>query len=133
MKQVLTYNCGTWGLTKKDEEILDTFHRKQLKFLIHKRFPHIISNTNLYKRCNEYTLSLFILRSRWKRFGHILRLEDQTPAYKTMVFYFEKTDAKGFRGRPRTTIATTINNDIKRTADKIVEFPVRVLTSLTYS
>ena len=46
-----------------------------------------------------------------------------------MVFYFEKTDAKGFRGRPRTTIDTTINNDIKRTADKIASFPVRVLRS----
>ena len=122
VKPVLTCNCGTWSLTKNDEDNIDTFHRKQLKFLIHKRFPHIC--------INEYPLSLFILRSRLKLFGHILRLDEQTPAYKAMVFYFEKTDAKGFRGRPRTTIAAAINNDIKRTPDKIAEFPVRVLTSL---
>ena len=130
VKPVLTYNCATWGLTKKDEENLDTFHRKQLRYLIGKRYPHRISNINLYKRCKDYPLSLFSLKSRWKLFGHILRLDDQCLANKAMDFYFEKTDAKGFRGRPRTTIVTTINNETKRTIDKIPSFQVRVLRKL---
>ena len=31
VKQLLTYNCGTWGLSKVDEQKLDTFHRRQLR------------------------------------------------------------------------------------------------------
>ena len=31
VKTVLTYNFGTWGLTKKETETLDCIHRKQLR------------------------------------------------------------------------------------------------------
>ena len=30
-----------------------------------------------------------------------------------MAFYFEKTNGSFFKGRPRTTLAITLNNDIK--------------------
>ena len=130
VKPILTYNCGTWGLTKRDEDQLDSFHRRQLRIVIGKKYPHIISNKNLYIRCKESPLSLFILKCRWKLFGHILRLNEECPANKAMAFYFEDTDSKGFRGRPRTTIVTTLNNDIKRTKNKEPLFPVRTLETL---
>ena len=72
----------------------------------------------------------FHLKSRWKLFGHILRLNEQCPADTAMKFYFKETDAKSYRGRPRTTIVTTLNNDIKRTVRKIQTFPVRVLNKV---
>ena len=28
VRSVLTYNCCTWGLTKQDEQNLDSFHRQ---------------------------------------------------------------------------------------------------------
>ena len=62
--------------------------------------------------------------------GHILRLNEQCPANNAMKFYFEETNAKNYRGRPRTTIVTTLNNDIKRTVRKIQTFPVRVLNKV---
>ena len=34
---ILLYNCSTWGLTKKDENMLDLFHRSQLRYLIDKK------------------------------------------------------------------------------------------------
>ena len=95
----------------------------ELRYLIGKRYP-------LFKRCEDCPLPLVILKSPWKLFGHILQLDDQCPANKAMDFYFEKTDAKGFRGRPRTTIVTTINNDIKRNIDKIPSFQVKALRKL---
>ena len=129
VKPVLTYNCGTWGLTKKDEEQLDSFHRRQLRIIIRKKYPHIISNKNLYKRCKESPLSTFILKSRWKLFGHILRLNKECPANKAMIFYFENINAKRFSGNPRITIVKTLNNDIKRTKEKEPSFPIRKLTT----
>ena len=47
----------------------------------------------------------------------------------TMSYYFETSNAKGFRGRSRTTIVTTWNNDIKRTKVQVPLFPVRTLKS----
>ena len=39
IKPVLLYNSSTWGLTANDELKLDTFHRKQLRPVIGKRYP----------------------------------------------------------------------------------------------
>jgi hypothetical protein len=43
----LTYNIGTWGLTKSEFNSLDTFHRKQLRFLLGIFHPDHISNKAL--------------------------------------------------------------------------------------
>ena len=114
VKPVLIYNCSTWGLTNKDEQQLDTFHRKQLKRIIKIKYPHRISNKHLYERCDAKPLSLEILRQRWQKFGHILRLGEEIPAYKSMIFYFDFTHKQRFQGHPRTTIVVTLDNDIKR-------------------
>ena len=130
VKPILTYNCGTWGLTQKDEESLNSFHRQQLRYLIGKRWPHHISNANLYKRCDTFPLSLFILRARWRLFGHILRGDPRMPANRAMLFYFEPTEAAGFRGRPRITIVTTLDSDIRRTRAETETFPFSELKSM---
>ena len=72
---------------------------------------------------------MFILKSRWKLLGHLLLLSEECPPNKAMLFYFENTSAKGFRGHPRTTIVTTLNSDIKRTKEKEPLFPVRKLAT----
>ena len=59
VKPVLTYNCATWGLTKQEEQKLDAFHRQQLRHIIGKKYPHIISNYKSYKRCKLSTVSFY--------------------------------------------------------------------------
>ena len=130
VKSILTYNCGTWAMTKREEERIDAFHRGQLRRVIGKKWPHRISNKNLYKRCAERPVSLFITRSRWKLFGHILRADPRIPAYRAMLYYFERSNKKHFRGHPRCTIVTTLDEDIKRTAAKVNTFPLRQLKNI---
>ena len=114
VKSILLYNCGTWGLTKHQEEALDCHHRKQLRRLLGMKYPTKIKNTKLYEICKESPLSITILQSRWKLFGHILRRDRDIPAFKAMQFYFTKIDPsdKNFRGRERTTLPTTLANDL---------------------
>ncbi|GFS08886.1 endonuclease-reverse transcriptase [Elysia marginata] len=80
VKSVLTYNCGTWAPTQSQEERLNAFHRKQLKNVLNIKYPVKITNSSLYNKCNERPLSIFILESRWRLFGHILRRDSQIPA-----------------------------------------------------
>ena len=113
VKSVLLYNCSTWGLTKKDEKMLNTFHRKQLRKILGIRYPVKITNKSLYKKCNERPISLQILDSRWRLFGHILRRKIEIPANQAMLFYFKKVEEK-FPGRPITSLPTTLNTDLGR-------------------
>ena len=111
VKSILLYNCGTWALTKTEEEKLDTFHRKQLKRVLNIRYPTTIKNESLYRITNERPISLDILEQRWRLFGHIMRRNPEIPANKAMTAYFEKS-GNPFRGRPITTLPVLLNQNL---------------------
>ena len=71
-------------------------------------------SASLYRKCKESLLSLQILEARWRLFGHILRRNPQISANKTMEFYFINTTRRP-KGRPVTTLPSTLNADWKRT------------------
>ena len=113
VKSVLTYNCSTWALTQAEEKKLNAFHRKQLKRVVGIRYPVKITNKALYKQCNERPLSLYVLKNRWRLFGHILRRDREIPANKAMEGFFVPQGDK-YRGRPITTLPVVLNNDLSR-------------------
>ena len=69
------------------------------------------------------------MKVRWKLFGHTLRMDKETPARKAMKFYFEKTEAKKYRGRKRATIVTTLNRDIHNTKQQYPQFDLPTLNT----
>ncbi|GFS10039.1 hypothetical protein ElyMa_006636700, partial [Elysia marginata] len=101
----------TWALTHTEEEKLNAFHRKQLKKILNIKFPVKITNKSLYKKCQEKPLSLQLLESRWKLFGHNLRRHRDIPANKATRAYFTQC-GKNHRGRPRTTLPTVLNRNL---------------------
>ena len=113
VKSVLIYNCGTWALTRSEEERLDRFHRKQLKKVLNIKYPTKIANIALYKKSNERPLSLQILEARWRLFGHILRRDKEIPANIAMDTYFTPSGHEKHKGRPPTSINTVLNRDLK--------------------
>ena len=82
--------------------------------MIAKRYPDKISNAKLYERCKTYPISQQITELRWQKFGHILRLDQNTPAYTSMLYYFSTSSVSLQKGADRTTIVKTINKDINR-------------------
>ena len=66
--------------------------------------------------CNECPLSITLLESRWRLFGHILRRNSEIPANKSMNSYFISHGGK-FRGRPLTTLPVVLNKDLTRVSD----------------
>ena len=120
VKSILLYNSATWAMTKTEEQKLDSFHRRQLRRVLNIVYPTKISNKSLYRKCKETNLSIQILESRWKLFGHILRRDPEIPANKAMTFYFNTTNKRA-RGRPITTLPITLNNDLKRLQDNTIQ------------
>ncbi|GFS00388.1 hypothetical protein ElyMa_006397800 [Elysia marginata] len=87
--------------------------RSQLKKVLNIKYPVKITNSSLYNKCNERPLSIFILESRWRLFGHILRRDSQIPANQAMSGYFV-TEGSKFKGRPLTTLLVVLNQDLSR-------------------
>ena len=104
---VLTYNMGTWGLTKTELNRLDAHHRHHMRQIIGIRWPHRISNDALYRRTQSSPISAAIRAARWSLFGHVLRLPLDAPVQLAIDAYLEDTGTPKFRGRPRCTLLTT--------------------------
>ena len=120
VKSILLYNCGTWGVTKSEEEKMDAFHRKQLRRVMGIKYPTKISNKNLYSKTGEKPISDTMRNARWRLFGHILRRNNKIPANKAMELYFNEEIRGGrkFRGARRTTLPTVLNADLVRIQHK---------------
>ena len=115
VKSILLYNCGTWGVTKAEENKLDAFHRKQLKRILGIKYPKKISDKNLYRETKERPISETMKEARWKLLGHILRRTEEIPANKAMIFYFNNNiSGKKFKGARRTTLPEVLNSDLEK-------------------
>ena len=109
---VLTYNMGTWGLTKAELDRLDTYHRRHLRQIIGIHWPNLIST--LYRCCRSHPISEDVISARWRLFGHVLRMPLDAPAQQAIDYYFADTGVATFRGRPRTTLPTALSADLRR-------------------
>ena len=112
VEPILLYNCGSWALTKKEEESLDAFHRRQLRRTLGIKWTEKVSTKELYDRTGCSPISNKIREARWKLFGHILRLSQEAPAQLAMTDYF-KPPGIGYPGHPTLTLPGTLHNDLQ--------------------
>jgi len=109
----LLYNCETWGATASVMERLDAFHWKQLRALLGVKYSDRVSNDTIYARAKSVPLSEIVAQRRLRMTGHVLRMETSTPPQLAMSAFFVK-DAKGLRGRPRSTLAMSVKSSLSQ-------------------
>ena len=109
VESVLLFNGCTWALSTVQEDKLDTFQRRMLRQILHYKWSDKITNEELYREAGVFPASLQVLQSRWRMFGHTLRLNENTPARKAMTYYFN--DMKNGRQGPRVLISTCLSKE----------------------
>ena len=105
------YNSEIWTLTPTQEKKIDAFHRRLLRAALNIKYPNIISNEDLYSLTKEKPWSEKIKRRRLNLLGHILRLNDDTPAKRAICEYLKPHRRPV--GRPPLTWLTLIMKDLK--------------------
>ena len=113
---VLLYNCGCWSAPKAVLSKLDTCSRKHLRKIVQICWPKgVISNEELYRRCQAVPITERVRRARWTLLGHVLRMDDNAPPVLSMRFAIAGAEQYGGRlGRPRTNLLGTIRGDLKQ-------------------
>ena len=74
--------------------------------------PFSFSNEELYIRCKASPIGSILKESRWRLFGHVLRLPEDAPAQLAMDFYCAQTENIQ-KGRPQTTLPVLIFNEFQ--------------------
>ena len=99
---VFLYNCELWGLTKTQLNAIDAFHRRLLRTaVLNIRYPRTISSQKLYEVTNATPWSEIITFRALSWFGHLYRLDKETPARKALEVALQ--ESKKPRGQPVTT------------------------------
>ena len=110
---VMMYNSSCCAAPKTVMEKLDVVHRRHLRTILKYKYPNIISNSNLYKRCNTEALSARVARDRWRMLGHVLRGPEDGPAYSSLVFAVNSLQMQGRVGRPQTNLFSLVQRDLQ--------------------
>ena len=105
------------GPFKSRRMSLDAFHRRQLRQVLGVKYPAKMRNSIVYTQTGERPLSIQIMQSRWRLLGHCLRLHNDTPAKLAIKYFFQPSQEKGFRGRPRTTLPVVISKDLEKASE----------------
>ncbi|XP_029657478.1 uncharacterized protein LOC115231641 [Octopus sinensis] len=119
VEPILLYNAGTWGLTAKELEQLNSFHRKQLRLLLGIHWPKKMTNNELYRITHTSEIAKKVTSMKWMLFGHVLRASEMTPANQNMESYFCSLNKTAYRGRQRTTLPTTLDHDLTSIGRKL--------------
>ena len=111
---ILLYNCNSWAAPLASLNELDIAHRKHLRRILNIRWPTgVISNEALYARCYVTPLSVRVSKFRWRMLGHILRGQEDSPAYTSMLFAINSDIfMEGRRGRPCLNLLDVIRKDL---------------------
>jgi hypothetical protein len=118
---VIMYNSCSWAAPKHIMEKLDTCQRRHLRYILNYRWPNIISNKNLYKRCNDCKpLTVRVEEARWRMLGHILRSPENTPAQTAFSYAVEGALIhKSRRGRHQINLYNILKGDLDKRGLKL--------------
>ena len=92
IKPILLYNAGALDITVAGMELLETTHRRHLRYLAGVKYYHRVTIDQLYERTGTEPLNNHVRKLRWNLFGHILRRNKQIPANIAMQLYFESME-----------------------------------------
>lgn len=109
---IFLYNCELWTLSESNEHKIDAFHRRLLRTtILNIKWPKKMSNDKVYEITKETKWSKIIKQRRISWLGHLLRLDNETPAKKALD-YTLNTQMKRKRGRPKLDWISMINKQL---------------------
>ena len=110
---VLSIHMGT----KTEENKLDAFQRRQLRWALGIFYPRIITNKQIYNATKQEPWSYKIRHRRLGFLGHLCRLNEETKAMKALKETLTPTKK---RGGQKLTWIKCIKNDIEEASIDIV-------------
>ena len=112
VKPVLMYGAETWRTTTSIIQKVQTFINGCLRRILQIRWPHTISNADLWQRTNQIPVEEEMRRRRWGWIGHTLRKPANNITRQALKW---NPQGKRKRGRPRNTWRRDFEADLTKT------------------
>ena len=107
---IFLYNSELWTVTQDMEDQIDVLQINFLRRILGIKWPEKISNTELYTRTQVAKWSQVILKRRLRWYGHMQRLDDNTPARQALKEALRSVNKP--QGRPKITWLKLVRNNL---------------------
>jgi len=81
---ILLYGSETWTLLQEDLRKLEVFHMRSKRMILGIRWHDFVRNTEVVDRINLPCVQDIIAKRQNSLFGHVVRLDDHTPAHRAL-------------------------------------------------
>jgi len=81
---IFLYGSETWTLLQEDLRKLEAFHMRFQRMILEIRWHDFVRNTEVVDRTNLSSVRDVIAKRRNSLFGHVVRLDDHTPAHRAL-------------------------------------------------
>ncbi len=115
VSSIFLYNSELWTTTSAINHKIDVLQRSFLRRILDVRRRDRVRNVDVYERTRTTPWSITIKRRRLSWFGHLLRLQPETPARQALNEFYRRT--KRPQGRPTTTWISQLKKDLLNIAD----------------
>ena len=105
----MLFGCSTWAMDKGMVRSVNSFNRKMVRYVCGVFWLSRMKTETVNALIES--ASQIVKRRRWQILGHILPMDDLVPAKQSTINRLKKKNAK--RGRPSTSLLTTIKHDLK--------------------
>ena len=82
---ILLYGSETWTLLQEDLRKLEVFHMRSQRMILGIRWHDFVSNTEVVDQTILPCVQDIIAKRRNSLFGHVVRLDDHTPAHRAFT------------------------------------------------
>ena len=113
ISSIFLYNCEIWTMRENDNNEIDGYQRKILRWMLGIRWPAKLSDEEVYRRTGLTPWSTQITTRRLRWFGHANRLNPETPASRALNDTIN-TDTKKPRGGQRMTWMKCLQKDLNK-------------------
>ena len=103
---------------RKFDKKLDSFENKCLRKLLKVKWSDFVCNNTVRDRTHQQPVSNIIRKRRWKYLGHVLRSDEKRLNRQVLMW---SPVGKRKRGRPKTTLRRTIQQENKLLGCKTIQ------------
>ena len=95
----LLYGCETWTIYRRHEKLMQQFHLRCLRSILHIRWQDVVSDTEVLERARLPSVITTMRKSQTRWAGHVSGMPDSR--IPKQIFYGELRHGKGSVGCPR--------------------------------
>ena len=107
----LLYGCESWTLYRRHVKLLEQFHQRSLRSIMHIKWQDRVTNIEVLERANTVSIEAMLLKAQLRWVGHVIRMSDNR--LPKQLLFGELLQGKRKVGRPRKRFKDSVKQNIQ--------------------